>query len=399
MVGYKQTEVGLIPEDWEVFQISEISDSYSGGTPSTVNKNYYGGSINWITSSELNQGVIRCTSECITELGLKHSSAKLIRPSTLLVAMYGATAGVAAISKISGAINQAVLAINLDENKSIAEYLINYWRKNQAVIVSTYTQGGQPNLSGSIIKRIPVPLPELAEQRAIATALSDADAWIESLEKLIAKKRLVKQGAMQKLLTPGEDWEVRKLGEIADILDHLRKPLNDSERQKMKGDVPYCGANGVVDFVNDYLIDDNIILMAEDGGYFDEYKTRPIAYQMKGKCWVNNHAHILKAKSTIDQNFLYYSLVHKNILNYINGGTRAKLNKGELVNIFINIPLDNLPKQTRIASILSDMDAEIDALEKKLEKTRKVKLGMMQELLSGRVRLVKNETKLEKCSS
>jgi type I restriction enzyme S subunit len=81
--------------------------------------------------------------------------------------------------------------------------------------------------------------------------------------------------------------------------------LNEAQRAAMKGDYPYCGANGVLDCVNSYVIDDDIILMAEDGGYFDEYETRPIAYRMKGKCWVNNHAHILKAKSGVDQGFLF----------------------------------------------------------------------------------------------
>jgi len=180
---------------------------------------------------------------------------------------------------------------------------------------------------------------------------------------------------------------VKKLGEIVVVLDNLRKPLNDSERQKMKGDIPYCGANGIVGFVDDYVIDDDIILMAEDGGYFDEYKTRPIAYRMKGKCWVNNHAHILKAKMEIDQDFLFYSLVNKNILDFINGGTRAKLNKGELVNILVAVSKSK-EEQTRIATILSGMDAEISALETKLEKYKKVKLGMMQNLLTGKIRLV-----------
>ena len=113
------------------------------------------------------------------------------------------------------------------------------------------------------------------------------------------------------------DWCVKALGEIADCLDGLRIPLNEAQRAAMEGDYPYCGANGVLDYVNDFVIDDDIILMAEDGGYFDEYESRSIAYRMTGKCWVNNHAHILKAKSGFDQGFLFYSLVHKNILGQI----------------------------------------------------------------------------------
>jgi type I restriction enzyme S subunit len=155
----------------------------------------------------------------------------------------------------------------------------------------------------------------------------------------------------------------------------------------MKGDIPYCGANGIVDYVNDYVINDDIILMAEDGGYFDEYKTRPIAYRMKGKCWVNNHAHIIKAKESTDQGFLFYSLVNKNILDYINGGTRAKLNKSEMFKIEIWLPMKK-EEQESISKILIEMDMEISSIESKLIKSQSIKQGMMQELLTGKTRLI-----------
>ncbi len=95
-------------------------------------------------------------------------------------------------------------------------------------------------------------------------------------------------------ITPA-DWKVMTLDQTTNCLDNLRVPLNAEQRAKMKGDIPYCGANGIVDYVDDFVIDDEILLLAEDGGYFDEYQTRPIAYRMSGKCWVNNHAHILVA--------------------------------------------------------------------------------------------------------
>jgi type I restriction enzyme S subunit len=127
--------------------------------------------------------------------------------------------------------------------------------------------------------------------------------------------------------------------------------------------------------------------MAEDGGYFDEYMTRPIAYRMSGKFWVNNHAHILKARADFDQDFLFYSLVHKNILSFLASGTRAKLNKSELNKITIQLPQEKT-EQTAIASILSAMDAEIALLEAQLAKYRQLKQGLMQKLLTGRIRLI-----------
>jgi len=224
--------------------------------------------------------------------------------------------------------------------------------------------------------------------------LSDADALIEAVEQLLTKKRQVKQGAMSELLTGKRrlsgfsgEWVTKSLEELIDCLDNLRVPLNETHRMKMQGDYPYCGANGVLGYVDSYVIDDDFILIAEDGGYFDEYATRPIAYKMSGKCWVNNHAHILKAKENINQDFIYYSLVHKNILSFLASGTRAKLNKSEMYKIQINTPSQQ-EEQTAIAEILSDMDAEISALEEKLVKARQVKAGMMSELLTGKIRLV-----------
>jgi type I restriction enzyme S subunit len=127
--------------------------------------------------------------------------------------------------------------------------------------------------------------------------------------------------------------------------------------------------------------------MAEDGGYFDEYETRPIAYRMTGKCWVNNHAHILKAKPGSDQGFLFYSLVHKNILPFLASGTRAKLNKSEMNKIEVRRSKD-LAEQTAIAEVLTEMDAELAALTQRRDKTRALKQAMMQELLTGRIRLI-----------
>ena len=199
---------------------------------------------------------------------------------------------------------------------------------------------------------------------------------------------------MQELLTgkkrlPGfsGEWKVKRISEIADCLDNLRVPLNAAQRSKMKGSYPYCGANGVLDHIDRYCVDDAVVLIAEDGGYFDEYMTRPIAYRMSGKFWVNNHAHILKSKPAFDQDFLFYSLVHKNILSFLASGTRTKLNKSEMNKITIWQPKERF-EQTAIATILSDMDAEIAALEAKLSKARLLKQGMMQELLTGRIRLL-----------
>ncbi|KAF5424804.1 MAG: type I restriction enzyme, S subunit [Candidatus Methanomarinus sp.] len=140
-----------------------------------------------------------------------------------------------------------------------------------------------------------------------------------------------------------EEWKVTTIEKGCEILDNRRIPINSEERVKIKGNIPYYGANGVQDYINDYIFNEDLILLAEDGGYFDEFDNRPIAYTISGKSWVNNHAHILRVKNHMDNYFVFYNLVHKNILFYIKGGTRSKLNQSELKKIKFPFPPRTAP--------------------------------------------------------
>lgn len=179
-----------------------------------------------------------------------------------------------------------------------------------------------------------------------------------------------------------ENWPPIKLGDCCDILDNRRVPLNADERSEIKGDIPYYGANGLQGFIDKFIFDEPLILLAEDGGYFDEYQTRPIAYKVSGKSWVNNHAHILRAKNdgVLNQDFIFYSLQHKNITPFIKGGTRAKLNQAELREILI--PKAPEPIQARIAEILGTVDAAIEQTEALVQKWQQMKAGLMHDLFT-----------------
>ena len=186
--------------DWVEMRLGDIANFFSGGTPSTSNSEYYNGFIPWISSGELNNIRINQTNGFISRLGLENSSAKIVEKGTLLLAMYGATAGVCAITNIVGAINQAVLAI-VPENYN-SEYLFQFLRLNKEFIIKTYTQGGQPNLSGNVVKSIQAFFPaSIEEQNEIANILFEMDLDIETLDKKLNKTNLVKQGMMQELLT------------------------------------------------------------------------------------------------------------------------------------------------------------------------------------------------------
>ena len=171
------------------------------------------------------------------------------------------------------------------------------------------------------------------------------------------------------------------IAQCCEILDSKRIPLNQEQREKIVGDVPYYGANGLQGYVNDHIFDDALILLAEDGGYFDEYQTRPIAYRVSGPSWVNNHAHVLKAKDGFVQDYIFFALEHKNILPYIVGGTRSKLNQSELKSIKIAIPCDT-HIQEYIALMLNRFDQAIEQTEAIIAKHQRIKIGMMRDLLN-----------------
>jgi len=147
-------------------------------------------------------------------------------------------------------------------------------------------------------------------------------------------------------------WPQKPLGEAVEFLDHLRRPI--TARDRVSGPYPYYGANGQQDSVADFIFDEPLILMAEDGGYFGD-PDRTIAYRVDGKCWVNNHAHVLRPKDGVDIGFLCRQLEKYDVTRFINGATRQKLNKSSASEIPIILP--SLAEQKRIAVILDKADA------------------------------------------
>ena len=180
------------------------------------------------------------------------------------------------------------------------------------------------------------------------------------------------------------------ISECCDIFNNLRVPINDEIRQTMQGNIPYYGANGIQGYIDKYIFDEDLILLAEDGGNFEEYHTRPIAYKISGKSWVNNHAHILRAKQEFNQDFIFYSLVHKDITKYLNSGTRSKLNKSELEKIEIDFPATK-DEEDKIAKILSTTDAVIEKTQAAIAKYKAIKQGMLQDLFTRGIDLSTNK--------
>ena len=249
---------------------------------------------------------------------------------------------------------------------------------------TTMTTIGQDDIATAEVS-----LPLFNEQKKIATFLSAIDEKLQALKKKKALLEQYKKGVMQKIFSQElrfkdengndfADWEVKRLGDICECLDNLRKPINDYERQGMKGSIPYWGANNIMDYVSDYLFDETIVLLAEDGGNFNDYKNKPIANLSHGKCWVNNHTHVLRGTKILLNEFLFYSIVHKNITGYVSGGTRAKLTKGEMLKIEIDLP--SLPEQQKIASFLTTIDEKINQQQSQIETVSHYKKGLLQQM-------------------
>jgi len=179
--------------NWKKNKLGKIGTFFSGGTPLTTKREFFDGEIPFIRSGEINS---EKTEQFLSELGLKNSSSKMIEVGDLIYALYGATSGEVAISRIKGAINQAILCIRTNEDN---RFLYYYLLLNKEIIIKTYLQGGQGNLSADIIKSIEVPLPSLPEQQKIASFLSALDEKIAQTALQIEKMQLWKKGLLQQM--------------------------------------------------------------------------------------------------------------------------------------------------------------------------------------------------------
>jgi type I restriction enzyme S subunit len=408
--GFKQSKQRPIPNDWNVESLGVFTLTFSGGTPLRSSKDNYNGDIPWIKSGELNKEIITETSEFISEEGLYSSSAKIVYPGTLLLALYGATAGISAITKIRAAINQAILAIL--PNKDIANeyFLLNWLKLNKERIVHKYCQGGQPNLSAEIIKTILIPLPPLPEQTAIANLLSTWDKAIETTQKLIAQKALRKKWLMQVLLTGkkrvkgfSNEWKELK---IKDVFERVTRK-NDEENSNV---VTISAQQGFVkqdDFFKKIVASDSLenYYLAHKGefcynksysnGYpwgatkrlkeFDKavVTTLYICFKIR-----NEHMY----SSDFFEHFFNANLLDKGLTKIAHEGGRAhgllNVTPGDFFDLSITIP--DIDEQIIIAKIISSANNEIQFLHTKLTKLKEQKKGLMQVLLTGRKRLKLN---------
>ena len=408
--GYKQTEVGVIPEDWEVEPLKSLLKEppkygiNAAAVPLTADLPVY------IRITDISEDGYY-SPEKVVGVNSPFSSSYILNEGDIVLARTGASVGKSYLyRKEDGTLIYAGFLIKVSPNekqlnpKYLHQYLKteHYW----AWVIVNSMRSGQPGINGNEYGRLLIPLPSIEEQAAIATALSDADNLIQSLEKLIAKKEAIKTGTMQQLLT-GKT----RLPEFATREDRSTKGFKQTELGRIPEDWDLVELRDLLSYEQPtkYIIDGNEFL--EDGttpvltagksfilGYTEEahgiYRSLPtiifddfttatqfVNFPFKVK---SSAMKILKPKSTSVPIQLIYLLL-SNIDYKVGDHKRHWIS--EFSSLKVRLPNSSI-EQNAIATILSDMDAEIQALQQRLEKTRDIKQGMMQQLLTGKVRLV-----------
>lgn len=386
--GYRVTEVGVIPEEWAILPLGTIASLERGKFTARPRNDpkYYGGDIPFIQTGDVTSANGRITSyaQTLNADGLKVS--KLFPKGTLFFTI-AANIGDVGFATFDTACPDSLVAIAPTKHTDkvwLAYELVG----RKASFESIATHNTQLNINLEKLRPYLLPVPPLPEQRAIATALSDVDALLQGLDRLIAKKRDLKQAAMQQLLTgqtrlPGftGEWEVKRLGEVARIKTGSRNNENKVE----DGEYPFFVRSDVVERIDSYSHDCEAILVPGEG------RIGSIFHYINGRFDVHQRVYaITHFEAVVSAKFVYLYMSMNFGAWAMQNTVKATVDSLRLPT-FLTFELLVPPttiEQAAIAAVLSDMDAELAALEARRNKTRDLKQAMMQELLTGRTRLV-----------
>lgn len=390
--------------DWEQRKLGEISTSFSGGTPSVKNKSYYGGKIPFIRSAEIHKNK---TELFITESGLKNSSAKLIKKGTLLYALYGATSGEVDVSNIDGAINQAIMAIFLQkDNVSFIKY---YLEKNKDKIIAKYLQGGQGNLSASIIKSVHINLPFTEEQLKISNLIKKVESLITLQQRKLALLKQLKKGLLQKMFADKDskqpilrfkgfhdDWEQRKL--VSLFSKFTDGDWIESKDQANTGiRLIQTGNIGITEFINKFgnekwiseetfkklnceeIFPGDIIIsrLPDPAGracILPKLDTRMITAV---DCTIARTSREASAEFIVQ--YLSTQTYFKYVQSCLAGGTRQRISRKNLANFNVSIPTE-INEQKQIGFFFKQLDTLIALHQRKQNHLKLLKKSLLQQM-------------------
>ncbi|MHA6536420.1 restriction endonuclease subunit S [Bifidobacterium longum] len=377
-------------DPWEQRKLGELALTYSGGTPSAGNSAYYGGEIPFIRSAEID---CDSTELSLTVAGLNNSSAKLVDKGMVLYAMYGATSGEVAISKIKGAINQAILA--MDASDMAANRFIAYWlRRQKKSITETFLQGGQGNLSGAIIKELGIPQPSLDEQRQIGSFFSNLDDLITLHQRKYDKLVIFKKSMLEKMFPKdGESvpeirfagftdpWEQRKLGEIVSI-GAGAPPSAFSAGNFLYVKVDDLNESSHFQFDSAQRVDANTAVKPIRKG--------SIIFAKRGAAILGNKVRVLGKTAYIDTNmmaleprgvdadFLWLFINQTGLYRIADTSTIPQINNKHIEPYPVDIP--NMAEQQAIGTFFSRLDDLITLHQRKLELLQDIKKSLLDKM-------------------
>ncbi|WP_032095628.1 MULTISPECIES: restriction endonuclease subunit S [unclassified Alteromonas] len=407
----------MVPNGWEKGVIEDIAKVSSGGTPSRQNDSFWlDGQIPWVTTTEVQFGIINETEQKITEEGLKNSSAKLFPKDTILMAMYGQgkTRGQVAKLGIEASTNQACAALLLNDGFEV-DYYYQYLVSQYENIRELANSGGQQNLSAGIIKGIHVPIPPVAEQRKIAKILSTWDKAVSTTERLIDNSKQQKKALMQQLLTGKKR-----------LLDDSGKPFEGEWEEVKLGDLSSKVTKGTTPSTNGFSFQQDGINFVKvesisSSGRFDRSKFAYIdndcyesfkRSQLEKDDILFSIAGALGRTALVDETILPANTnqalaivrlnrtrtVHRYIIYFLNSPRIASVIKGLTAKAAqpnlslkdvngLTILLPSLEEQEKISTALFNADKEIELLEQQLADLKQEKKALMQQLLTGKRRV------------
>lgn len=415
--GYKQTDIGVIPEDWKIEKLGNIGNTIIGLTYTPLDVSYEGCLI--LRSSNIKNGSFVYEDNVFVKTKI-HEKLYIKRNDIVVCVRNGSSALIGKCAIARETMNNVSFGAFMSVFRSKINHFLYFLFlsniiKNQIkeCLGATINQITNQNLASFII-----PLPPLPEQKAIAEVLSDMDALIEAQKELIAKKRAIKQGTMQDLLsgrvrlsgyeTKGwkhtdigdipNDWEVSQIGKIADIISGGTPKT--TEKSFWNGTILWCTPTDITRTSGRYIentektITDNglknssAILLPINSLLLCSRATVGDVRIAKYEITTNQGFKSLVCNSSAYYLFIYYLIpfLKPKMLEKSYGSTFLEISKSNLASIQIQLP--SYIEQKTIAQVLSDMDDEIETLEAELEKLNNMKRGMMQELLTGRIRLI-----------
>lgn len=385
--------------NWQKIRLGDVcANVYSGGTPKSTNMEYYGGNIPWLNTKEVHFNRIYQTEKNITEIGLKNSSAKWVPIDSVIVAMYGATAGNIAINKIPLTTNQACCNLIIDNSVANYQFIFYYLLLKNRELASLANGGAQQNLNAQQIKDFPISLPPLDVQRRIAGVLGVLDDKIELNNKINQNLDLQAQSLFNEIYNSSENGV---LSDIVDIVESGNRPKGGA----CTSGIPSIGAEniekfGVYDFSKEKFVSeeffDNMkrgkvqsgdVLLYKDGAYTGKVSMALDGFPHK-KCALNEHVFLLRANDKCSQFFLYYCLSCDKNKTYLHNLACAKaaqpgLNQQELLGMPIFIPeYDKIEKFTDIVNPLIHKIAQ-NALEN--IKLSAIRDALLPKLMSGEI--------------